>query len=286
MIVTSTSPPGMRTRSVPVDSPAWRNAATTAATVPVPHERVSPTPRSCTRIETAPSAGAVSTSTLTPSGNCAASNGHRRCDVECQQVVVGQRRVDARQMRIADVDGKPGEASSADDRRAGADLVGLAHLDRDVSGQIVDRMHDDGTRARQRSHDEFIALLEAGHPKVVREDPDAVSTHLRDRSVGVAVVHVPVARLHSLGDAVEYARGQRARGRGHPQHAVGADAATAIAQRGHRGRRQRQGGVDVGQQHEVVLRTVPLGELHLIRIRVAIPAGSRRRFRSPSRPAR
>ena len=34
---------------------------TAAATVPVPQERVSPTPRSWTRIETAPSTGAVST---------------------------------------------------------------------------------------------------------------------------------------------------------------------------------------------------------------------------------
>ena len=49
-------------------------AATAAATVPVPHDRVSPTPRSCTRMSTEPLRGAVSTSTLTPCGNWAGSN--------------------------------------------------------------------------------------------------------------------------------------------------------------------------------------------------------------------
>ncbi|COW64422.1 Uncharacterised protein [Mycobacterium tuberculosis] len=44
--VTTTSPPGTCTVSVPVGEPTAANAATAAATVPVPHERVSPTPRS------------------------------------------------------------------------------------------------------------------------------------------------------------------------------------------------------------------------------------------------
>src|SRR6201995_3686869 len=73
-MVTTTSPPGIRTVSVPLAAPAYDSAATAAATVPVPQERVSPTPRSCTRMLTAPSDGAVRTSTLTPSGNCALSN--------------------------------------------------------------------------------------------------------------------------------------------------------------------------------------------------------------------
>ena len=54
--------------------PAARSAATTAATVPVPHERVSPTPRSCTRIATSPVAAPAETnSTFTPCGNSAGS---------------------------------------------------------------------------------------------------------------------------------------------------------------------------------------------------------------------
>src|SRR5512132_3457489 len=64
----------MQTSRVPVVAPWYASAATAAATVPVPHERVSPTPRSCTRIDTEPLDGAVSTSTLTPSGNCSVSN--------------------------------------------------------------------------------------------------------------------------------------------------------------------------------------------------------------------
>src|SRR5437867_394089 len=45
-MVTSSRPPGTSTVDRPALSPAAYSAARTAATVPVPHERVSPTPRS------------------------------------------------------------------------------------------------------------------------------------------------------------------------------------------------------------------------------------------------
>ena len=62
------SPAGGRPRVHPDVArrlPAARSAATTAATVPVPQERVFPTPRSCTRIATRPSRIAETNSTFT-----------------------------------------------------------------------------------------------------------------------------------------------------------------------------------------------------------------------------
>src|SRR5205814_7355357 len=47
-----------------------------------------------------------------------------------------------------------------------------------------------------------------------------------------------------------------------PQHAVGAEAAAPVAERGDQPRGERQRAVRVGQDHEVVARTVPLGECH------------------------
>ena len=65
-------PPGTSTRHC---SPPQRSrAAAATATVPVPHERVSPTPRSNTRIRTWPGATNSTNSTFTPSGNRSAEN--------------------------------------------------------------------------------------------------------------------------------------------------------------------------------------------------------------------
>ena len=65
-----------------------------------------------------PPAGAVITSTLTPSGNCAVSNCTGAATSRAASSAAVRVGVDARQMRIADVDREPGEPASADDRRA------------------------------------------------------------------------------------------------------------------------------------------------------------------------
>ena len=57
---------------------------------------------------------------------------HRGGDIERGQLVGGQVGVHARQMRVADIDGEPGERPAADDRLARAELVRLAHFDGDV----------------------------------------------------------------------------------------------------------------------------------------------------------
>src|ERR1700743_2265842 len=131
--MTTTSPPGTRTVRVPLVAPAYESAATAAATVPVPQDRVSPTPRSCTRMLTAPSAGAVNTSTVTPSGDCswAELNGgatFRAGRAPRPQPLERERRVDPGQVRIAHVDGHPPERMAVDDRLRWSEQVGLAHV--------------------------------------------------------------------------------------------------------------------------------------------------------------
>ena len=93
------------------------------------------------------------------------------------------------------------------------------------------------------------AVDEAVVDEVASEEPDAVAAHLRERAVGVAVVHEP----GGLG---------RARPQ-HPQHAVTADAGAAVAQRPDAilGQLAVDRAVRVGQQDEVVLGAVTLEEL-------------------------
>ncbi len=110
-----------------------------------------------------------------------------------------------------------------------------------------------------------------------REDPHAVAAHLGHRAVRVAVVHVPVAGGHAVGQPVQHARGGGGAGGGDPQHPRGAQPAPPVAQRGHAPRGQAQLGRGVAQQHEVVLGAVGLRKFHLLRIRRARRPGRRRR---------
>ena len=93
--------------------------------------------------------------------------------------------------------------------------------------------------------------------QVVREHPHAVAAHLGDRPVGVAVVHEPVARR---------AAGRRSSTRGSTAGRTTRSTPSAPIRRrrshsgGHHLRRQVQRAVGVGQQHEVVLGAVALGE--------------------------
>lgn len=135
---------------------------------------------------------------------------HRRADVERSQLRVGEIRVDAGQVRVADVDTQSGEPPAAHDRRADTEPVDLAHLDGDIGADVVGAMHDHRTRAGRRADHELIPPLQPANPQVVGEHPDTVTAHLGDGTVGVAVVHVPVVRADTVREAVEHARGQRA----------------------------------------------------------------------------
>src|SRR6478609_1039268 len=74
VIVTPTVPPGTRTVTVPVDLPSAARWAAATATVPVPQERVSPTPLSCTRMATLSGPRTTTNSMFTPLGNTSESN--------------------------------------------------------------------------------------------------------------------------------------------------------------------------------------------------------------------
>ena len=226
------------------------------------------------------------TSTFTPSGNCSVVELHGCRHVEGCQLGCGQSGVHTRQMWIADVDREAGEPASAHGRRAPAELVGLAHLDRDVSGGVVKVVEYHRPRPGRRPDDELVPGLQSARPQVVGEHSDAVAAHLRDRAVGIAIVHVPVVRTDAFRQPVEDPGVGGRTGCGHPQHAVGPDPPATVAQRGHRGGVQRQPALEVGQQHEIVLRAVALGEHHLIRIRGAMSGACARRFRCRPRRAR
>src|ERR1700756_5301967 len=185
-MVTTTSPPGTRTVSVPVSAPAWASAANAAATVPVPHERVSPTPRSWTRIWTDPPTDAASTSTLTPSGNWARSN--------C--------------------------TGAATSRAASSSTLSRGSTHARCGLPTVMQRHQPG--AGQCSDDELVAGLQAAGAQVVGEHPHAVAAHLRGRPVGVAIVHVPVVRADAVGQALEHTGRHGGAGGGKPQHPLGA----------------------------------------------------------------
>src|SRR5699024_7706744 len=72
--VTTSSPPVTSTTTSPVASPASARSTTAVSTIPVPHDIVSPDPRSWTRMRTLPPASGVANSTLTPSGKNSPSN--------------------------------------------------------------------------------------------------------------------------------------------------------------------------------------------------------------------
>ena len=99
--------------------------------------------------------------------------------------------------------------------------------------------------------------------QIVREDPNPVAAHLRDRSVTVAIVHEPVF----IGDARRYLRedagiAQPVRGCDAEQ-SVGTDTAVPITECRDEVRRQVELNAGIGQQHEVVLGAVSLHEIDM-----------------------
>ncbi|COW64375.1 Uncharacterised protein [Mycobacterium tuberculosis] len=97
----------------------------------------------------------------------------------------------------------------------------------------------------------------------MREHSHTVAAHLGCRPVGVAVIHVPVGHADTLGQAVQHSYRLGGSGGRNPQHPVGAQPLPPVAQCRHPGSGEHQLGVDVRQQHEVVLGTVALREDHL-----------------------
>ena len=258
--VTVSRPPGTSTT---YDEPGPRRrragrCATIAAHAPVPQDRVSPTPRSCTRIATCRSprrdheldVHPVRVTAARPPARCAARPRRARsstkttaCGLPVSTSTAGQ------------PGRRPSTLRSVPGSRAGPMST--------VTSPSAPEPH--GLHAVPGQHVELAGLLQPLVDQEAGEHPDAVAAHLGDRPVGVAVVHEPRRRPRRAAPAP-----RRRRGAHDPQHAVATDAGPPVAERAGRGRRQGELAVGVGQQHEVVLGAVALDEAdHATRLRVA-----------------
>ena len=173
-----------------------------------------PTPRSCTRMRTRPtsdpsgascSPSGTTSSTLVPCGGTGVTCGAAREVGGGQLVLVAERE---HHVRVADVDAQSRRgrrrarrrrtSASAPSRTAcvAARQVPAAHVD-GVPDVVADagRHRDpaDAAHARARAERELAVgrVPQAEALQVGGEHPDAVAAHLRDRAVGVAVVHEP-----------------------------------------------------------------------------------------------
>ena len=194
--------------------------------------------------------GAVSTSTLTPSGNCAASNDTGAATSRAaRSAAVSSGSTHARcglpTSTARPVNRRPPTVASP-----GAELVGLAHLDgRRRRSAASAECSTTGRGPASEPTTNSSRSLQPGRPQVVGEHPDAVAAHLRDRSVGVAVVHEPVVGRDTLGQPVEHARRRAPRRRWSPaarrrRRVRGADRTAPPPRPGVRSSRA----VEVGQQ--------------------------------------
>ena len=100
------------------------------------------------------------------------------------------------------------------------------------------------------------ACLKPLAAKVGREHPGAVAAHLRQRPVGVSVVHEP----RSVRCEREHLRVVRQLGGDDADDPVAADPGAPVRERPDPVGGQGQAAVEVGYQDEVVLGAVPLCE--------------------------
>ncbi len=242
-------------------------------------------------------------STLPPSGKSRRVQAGRHGQVELVQRVVHQ----AGQVRVADADPQAVPDHAADHGPSRAEDGGRAHVHADLAVRFHADLADPGPGRHRERRPGGQAVLQ----QVAGEHADAVAAHLGDAAVGVAVVHEPLRRAGfrgASGRGTGFPRsrwpgaGQRG-GTDHPQHAVRPDPGPAVAQPRGGGRREVMLAAGVGQDHEVVLGAVALGELalakfvlgelalgewllggrHLSMVASAWPAGPRR-DRRPARP--
>ena len=250
-------------------SPRCRSAATAAATVPVPHERVSPTPRSCTRMVTPPVDGRGQHLDVDPLGKLRGVERHRRCDVESGQVrrrsATRRRRRGAgcRRRRRCPPKRRPPTIADPVPNWLALPMSTVTSADGRIDRRAA-RPAGGRPASRRRTRRAARARWPAGSARTPgrRCRTSARSSRRRCGSPCTS----------------RRARRRRGSGRTRPPPAPHRPSSPA-ARRRHRGpgggrtaRPPRPGvsasrAVDVGQQHEVVLRTVPLGELHLFRIR-------------------
>ncbi len=182
--VTVRPPPGTLTSQAPSPLPLAAAAAAAAATAPVPHERVSPEPRSCTRMATLRGPVTRTSSTLPPSGNCpGSSSGAWDRSNEASGTSTRQARcgfpTDTR---------SPGYARPARTAFPGPSTATAP----------ISTVTPPPAPIRIRRGPDRVPTVNSGpaarpwRDQVAREHPDPVAAHLRHAAVGVAVVHEPL----------------------------------------------------------------------------------------------
>src|SRR5690606_39006216 len=107
----------------------------------------------------------------------------RRGEVEGVYVSAGH----AREVRVADVNGHPGELDPGDFGGGLAEDLGWPHVHRHPATTV----RGDEARSRAGADHQLARFREPRLHQVVDEHPHAVAAHLGHRTVGVAVVHEP-----------------------------------------------------------------------------------------------
>ena len=181
---TRTAPPGTSTATVAVRRSVDASTTAATATVPVPQDRVSPTPRSCTRMATRSATEHRHELDVHPV--------REDCRVEpgrAAQVERGQRRTSVRQTRcgLPTSTATPANCRSPASRRRPGRRAAPGPS-RSVTSPVVRHIRRSGRRRGWRTVSRP-GRRQPGVDQVAGEHPDAVAAHLGDRAVGVAVVH-------------------------------------------------------------------------------------------------
>src|SRR5450631_1307192 len=175
---------------------------------------------------------------------------------------------DADQMRVAHRHGDAFEHLAVDGGGGAGEDLRWPHVDSDLAIDVSPGRHDAPTRG-----DRLLArLFKTGVDEVPREDAQPIAAGFRDAAVGIAIVHEPGCLRGHRGGVRICARPH------HPQDAVGADAAAAIAQGDDEFWREIKRSIEVREQHKVVVGAMTLDErdaVHTLMVRAVSRSGAR-----------
>ena len=186
---------------------------------------------------------------------------------------------------IAEVNGQRRKGLVAVDVDEGVEAVALGRLRvcemprSEVHGVQI-ALDPDGLGAGARGNGELLGGLESLAAQIGSEDPGPVAAQLRCRTVGVAIVHEPPGRP-GLVSHVLLARCLRGKD---SDHAISTQARAPVRQEGNFGVCEGQRAVEVGDQDEVVLGAVALGESEGARHQSIVAACSVTHARADRRP--
>src|ERR1019366_2101681 len=129
-----------------------------------------------------------------------------------------------------------------------------AEVDRDQVTVETDQLY-----ARAGGDGELVGSLQALTAQVSGEHPTSVAAHLGGAAIGVAIVHEPTG----LGTLVAHVLLGCSLCRDDTDDTVGTDACPAVGEASNMICRHVARTIEIGNQHEVVLGAVALGEMQL-----------------------